>query len=124
MNKAKCALIALATTVACAVVAPAALGATVHYCSPCSLSYQSEYEGPVRHSYTLNYGHVVSSGSGWVSVRAHDSGHSPYGSAIQAWDTATHSYSGSNLLYMIVGNIYYGGYGNGKTVSDNAHGNY
>lgn len=101
-----------------------AIAATQHYCSPCSLSYPSEREGPVRHSYTQNYGHVVSSGSGWVGVRAHNVNHNSYGSNAQNWDTSTHSYSGANLLFMIVGNVYDDGHGNGYSVSDNAHGTY
>lgn len=98
--------------------------ATFHYCGPCYMPYQSEFEGATRHSYTQNYGHVVSTGSGWVGVRAHDSSHQSYGLNAQNWDTSTHSYSGANLLFMIVGNIYDNGVGNGYAVNDNAHGTY
>lgn len=107
-----------------AVCASAASGASYHYCSPCYMPYQSEYEGATRHSYVLNYGHVVSAGSGWVGVRAHDSNHQSYGLNAQNWDESTHSYSGANLLFMIVNNIYDDGVGNGYAVNDNAHGNY
>lgn len=98
--------------------------ATFHYCGPCFMPWTSEVEGSTRHSYTQNYGHVVSAGSGWVGVRAHTAGHSPHGLNAQNWDVSIHSYSGANLLFMIVGNIWDDGVGNGYSVNDNAHGTY
>lgn len=101
-----------------------ASAATFHYCSGCYMAWQQEREGSDRHSYVLNYGRVVSSGSGWVGVRAHNVNHNSFGLNAQNWGTSTHSYSGNNLLFMIVGNIYDNGVGNWGAVSDNAHGNY
>ncbi|MFT4048539.1 MAG: hypothetical protein QM648_01725 [Solirubrobacterales bacterium] len=101
-----------------------AAATTYHYCSPCVLAWATEKEGSVRHSYTQNYGHVVSAGSGWVGVRAHDVDHNSYGLNAQGWSESTHSYSGANLLFMIVNNILDDGVGNYAQVSDNAHGTY
>lgn len=120
--------ILVAATVAILALASVGFGsasaATFHYCGPCYMPWTSEFEGSTRHSYTQNYGHVVSGGSGWVGVRAHTTGHSSYGLNAQNWDTSTHSYSGANLLFMIVGNIFDNGVGNGYAVNDNAHGTY
>jgi hypothetical protein len=104
--------------------APSAIATTLHYCDPCTISYGETKEGPVRHSYVLNYGHVVSSGSGWIGVSANSTNHQPYGSNAQGWGSSTHSYSGSNLLYMVVANIFDDGVGNYYSISANAHGNY
>lgn len=117
-------MIALAVMVSLTAAAAVADAATFTYCNPCYMPYQSEVEGADRHSYVLNYGHVVSAGSGWVGVRAHDANHQSYGLNAQNWDESTHAYSGLNLLFMIVNNIFDDGVGNGYAVNDNAHGNY
>lgn len=88
------------------------------------MPYPSEREGPSRHSYVLNYGHVVSAPTGWVGARAHNVNHNSYGLNAQNWDTSIHAYSGANLLFMIVNNIFDNGVGNGRTTWVNAHGNY
>jgi hypothetical protein len=115
-------LIACVTAIALCGAAATAGAAVEHYCSGCYLAWPSEKEGPNRHSYTLNYGHSLA--GNWIGVRAHDVNHSPYGSNAQNWNESTHSYSGANLLFMIVGNIYDDGVGNFVGIYANAHGNY
>lgn len=118
-------MLILLICIACAALAAlssAASAATYHYCSSCYLAWPSEREGPVRHSYTLNYGNNLS--GGWIGTRAHNSSHQSYGLNAQSWGTSMHSYSGSVLLFMIVNNIYDNGVGNGYGIYANAHGNY
>lgn len=57
-----------------------------------------------RHSLRSNQ--VFGNGQ-WIGARANDSGGAPYGSYISGTQYACHPYSGSNLLYPVIGHFFY-----------------